>query len=173
MSARPIQPDAYCANAAQSLTELNGALSAPEQAFIAEAKAREFKARWEADRAARAQLASQIIARELDGVTWESILTDSTRGDVAAKLYQTWAQINADEPITESVYGRGTGLRVDLTTAMALHGRPEAFREACRILGESITMAAIDYVLSCHSEDAEAVERDNMPTDAERREEAA
>lgn len=40
MSAHPIQPDPYVANAARSLAELNGDLSAPELEFSAEAATR-------------------------------------------------------------------------------------------------------------------------------------
>lgn len=163
MSALPIQPDPFIANAARHLTELNGELSAQEHAFAPEANAD----RYAIERRVRKDLAAQVLRRELEAMPWDALRVDNTRGDVAAKLYATWAPHNEAEPIVETTYAT-KALRMDLTTAMALHGRPEAFREACRILGESICMAAIDYVLSCHGEDAEEAEA-SLRSDGARR----
>lgn len=170
MSAAPITPDPYIATAAKSLVELNGELSAAERDFAVEAKARFDADYYAKQRREQADKARAILRDELDAMPWDELLGDNTRGDVAAKLYATWPTHQESEPITETRYGIA-GLRTDLTTAMALHGRPEAFREACRILGESITMAAIDYVLSCHNEDAEEAEA-SLRSDGARREAA-
>lgn len=170
MAAQPITPDPYIATAAKSLVELNGELSQAERDFAVEAKARADSDRYAQQRREQADKARAILRDELDAMPWDELIADNTRGDVAAKLYATWPTYQEAEPITETKYG-AAGLRMDLTTAMALHGRPDSFREACRILGESICMAAIDYVLSCHNEDAEEAEA-SLRSDGARREAA-
>lgn len=147
--------------------EESGQLSPPEIGFLEEANARAKSAaehaRWEQEEADCRAKARRILRLEMGSDTWAEHIDTPFLGPLAAKLYATWKEINVDEPITESEYGRTTALRVDLSTAMALQDRPDAFRDACRILGESIVRSAIQYVIRCHEEDGLAVEEGRRP----------
>ena len=135
--------------------EVNGApLSAAEQRIGRQVD-------WEERRRQERYAARAILRNELDGIGWRAMLEDPTRGNLAAKLYDTWTDpMNRAEPFTESEYSV-TGIFVDLRAAMNAHGL-STFDERCKELGKRLVESAITYILSCHEADASAVEDDML-----------
>ncbi|MBL0142626.1 MAG: hypothetical protein IPP91_11135 [Betaproteobacteria bacterium] len=142
--------------------EQSGRLSRPERDFLPEAIARIDSERGQTtheEGAWRRKVAARkVLARELDDISFEDLLEDLHRGAVAAQLYATWAGHARAEPFTETPY-MVTGIYADLTAAMNAHGLP-TFEERCAEIGKRLVEHAIDYVLTCHTMDAEAVLED-------------
>lgn len=145
--------------AAGALDEQGGKLSPAEIAFIPEAMARAAAERgWsvrEEERWRRTCAARSVLREWLDETGYEGLLADPHRGEVAAKLYATWAPAHRAEPFCESDY-MVTGIYVDLGDAMNAHGL-DTFDARCAEIGKRMVTAAIDYVLACHKRDAEAL----------------
>lgn len=104
--------------------------------------------------------ARAVLRQELDGgsISFAQLREDPTRGSAAAKLFDTWSATSRSEAIVETAYSV-SGIYEDLRAAMHAQGL-STFNGRCAELGQRIVEAAIDYILDCHTCDAEAVEDD-------------
>jgi hypothetical protein len=98
--------------------------------------------------------------------TYSRLMRDRQRGQVAAKVIATWLPSVQAEAVNETDYSCQDHLLRDVMDAMASHGTPE-FAAKCALIGERVTMAAIDYVLSCHEGDGEDIEQQILADERE------
>ena len=103
----------------------------------------------------RTKAARSILHRQLSDLTWDELMRDPTRGEVAAQLYATWGEKNRSEPFMCSDYAV-TGIYEDLRLAMNAHGI-STYQERCLELGQKLVEGAITYIMQCHERDADAV----------------
>lgn len=108
---------------------------------------------WQRKCAARAVLRHELVS---SSISFAALRRDPTRGEVAAKLYDTWSAETRSEAIVETAYSV-TAIYADLRAAMHAQGLA-TFNERCAEIGKKIVEAAVEYVLGCHESDAEAVE---------------
>lgn len=132
-------------------TEASGSLSPAEKRVGHEV---DFEAQaWQRRCAARAVLRQELIG---SAISFAALRRDPTRGEVAAKLYDTWSDETRSEAIVETSYSV-TSIYADLRAAMNAQGL-STFEERCAVVGKRMVEAAVEYVLDCHGQDAEAVE---------------
>lgn len=135
----------------ESLIDARGQLAPAEVRLMHEAL-------FDEEKRLRTKAAKAIIRDALQGaqIGWEELREDTTRGEVAARLWATWGGRQREEPLVECDYAV-TGIYVDLERAMLAHGTA-AFAQNCEALGRRMAEACIEYVLSCHGNDADEVE---------------
>ena len=92
----------------------------------------------------------------MDGISWDALKADPTRGELACRLFKTWNRFGRQEAVTEQDYSC-TGIYADLEAAMHAHGL-STFEERCAILGKRFVESAIAYVLSVHDRQARGME---------------
>lgn len=98
--------------------------------------------------------------------TYARLMRDKQRGQVASRVIATWLPSIQSEAVNETDYSCNDELLRDVIDAMASHGEP-GFADKCKAIGEKITMAAIDYVLSCHEGDGEDIEAEIIAEERE------
>jgi len=140
-------------------------LSPDEIAFIHEALAqaaagRGWSARqeedWQRKLAARRILRDYIDGRGDYAETCDSLLY---RGELASRLYSTWAKANWSEPLDESRWIDSREFFVALRDAMNAAGT-DTYAARCAEIGKRLVDDSLAYVLRVHESDGESVEDD-------------
>ena len=125
----------------------------PAEIAVAEQAARDEAERIRTDTARRV-LEEAILDFDMP---WHELIEQPTAGEVAAKLYATWAPVNRGEPFIESEYAN-TGIYADLEAALNAHGLA-TYNERCAELGKRLVDSARAYIFRCHDNDSEDAER--------------
>lgn len=126
-------------------------MNAPDERAVAEEQARRQRDR-----------AIEIIADAMDeydmGYGW--MTEQPTAGEVAADLWETWAQHQRSEPLIECNYAV-LGMFLDVMDALRAQGDRNAnLAQAYERIGERLVKAARDYIFRVHAmNDADEAER--------------
>lgn len=88
--------------------------------------------------------------------SYARFMRDVGRGKVAAEIVETWPSREQFEVVSETDYVNGQLLH-DVIETMKCYGWSN-FPERCRVIGERVVHAAMQYILSIHEVDAEEIE---------------